>query len=188
MFILKLLAAAFLVSLNIFSFLLIKFQKSDREKKILKGIAEGDNKIEEKAEKENNVKPGQEEQDKAQQALDSMEAKPDDEEKIEVMPDTSEQTPKDSREQKEDKQKLIDKFTKKPVSDLKLFLCAFLGGSLGIYISLFTFRYRLRDILMMVLIPTILVLNIYIYFQLFTVWLLFPAKAAAALVGIGYGV
>lgn len=188
MFILKLAAAAFLVSLNIFSFLLVKFQKNDREKKILKSIVKEDrsseiNKKDNNKDEEKQVVPDKEEQEKAKQALESMEKKPDDTEKMEIMPDASEEIPKDNNQKQEEKQKLIDKFCKKPVTDLKLFLCAVLGGSLGIYISLFTFRYRLRDILMMVLIPTILVINVYIYFQLFTIWLIFPAKAATALLG-----
>lgn len=176
MFILKLAVAAFLVSLNIFSFLLIKFQKNDREKKLLKGIADGESDI--KTTEEKTAKPDEEEKEKAQQALQSMEKKPDSTEKLQIMSDEDE-LPKDDSQKKEEKKKLLEKFYKKPVSDLKILLCAVLGGSLGIYISLFIFRYRLRDILMMVLVPTLLVLNIYIYLQLFTVWLITPAGVKA---------
>ncbi len=172
--ILRLVLAGFLLFLNIFSFLLIKCQKNDREKKILQGVAEGsasDIDFEEKTKK-----PSKEEQKTAQSTLETEDK--DKEEKSVFSADTENDMPKDKLQQKEDKSRIIDKFTKKPVSDIKLFLCAVLGGSLGIYIALFVFRYRLRDIAMMVLVPTILVLNIYFYLQVFTVWLILPLTAS----------
>jgi len=174
MTILKIVIAGFLVFLNIFSFLLVKAQKNDREKKILRGIAQG------RADNidfdEKNKKPSKEEQDSAMKTLEDEENDKDES----VLTDTENEIPKDKDEKKEETTRILEKFSKKPVSDLKLFLCAVLGGSLGIYIALFVFRYRLRDLSMMVLVPTILVLNIYFYLQLFTVWILLPFKNAAA--------
>jgi uncharacterized membrane protein YsdA (DUF1294 family) len=172
MVILKYVVAGFLVFLNIFSFLLIKCQKNDREKKILQGVAEGSTSDIEFDKK--TAKPDKDEQKAAQETL-LVEEKDKDKG---VFPDDTEYSfPKDKAQITEDKSRIIEKFTKKPVTDLKLFLCAILGGSIGIYAALFVFRYRLRDITMMVLIPTILVLNIYISLQLFTVWLLLPLRA-----------
>lgn len=168
MHILKIAIAGFLVFLNIFSFLLIKCQKNDREKKILQGVAEGSSSDIDFNQK--TTKPSKEEQKTAQSTLITE----DKDNKDDFVPDTENEMPKDKSEQKEDKSRIIDKFTKKPVSDIKLFLCAALGGSLGIYAALFIFRYRLRDIAMMVLVPTILVLNVYLYLQVFTVWLILP--------------
>jgi len=169
MSILTIIVVGFLVFLNIFSFLLVKCQKNDREKKILAGIAEGNTEIEFENKPE---KPKPEEQQKAKDTLESMENKSKEEKDDSVFDDTENAMPKDKKQQKEDKLKVMERFSSRPVSDLKLFLCAILGGALGIYIALFVFKYRLRDITMMVFIPTILVLNIYIYMQVFTVWLL----------------
>lgn len=167
--IIKLIIAGFLVFLNIFSFILIKCQKNDREKKILQGVAKGnasDIDFDEKT-----AKPDKEEQETAKE-LNKEDEKEESEDKS--FTDTENFMPKDKQQTQEEKSKILDKYGKKPISDLKLFLCCVLGGSLGTYIALFVFRYRLRDIAMMVLVPTILVLNIYLYLQVFTVWLILP--------------
>lgn len=169
MHILRIFIAGFLLFLNIFSFVLVKCQKNDREKKILQGVAEGST-----ADIDFDEKTSKPSKDEQKAALQTLEAENKDGKDKDVVIDTENDMPKDKIEQKEDKTRLIDKYAKKPVSDLKLFLCAALGGSLGIYAALFIFRYRLRDIAMMVLVPTILVLNIYLYLQIFTVWLILP--------------
>ncbi|MBO5046646.1 MAG: hypothetical protein J6C93_07255 [Clostridia bacterium] len=49
-------------------------------------------------------------------------------------------------------------------SDGKLYLCALLGGAPAVYVTMFCLRYRLEDILLMIIIPLIAVLNFYCYF------------------------
>lgn len=175
MYIAKIIIAGFLISLNIFSFLLVKCQKNDREKLILQGIAKGNKNIDFD---EKLPDPSQEEQQSAKEKL-LAKSKNDEESDFDDYPDTENDMPKDKRRVKEEEAQIIDKYTRKPVSDLKLLLCSLLGGSVGIYIALFVFRYRLRDLLMMVLVPTILVLNIYFYMQVFTVWLILPLSSEA---------
>lgn len=171
-FIIRTIIIAFLAFLNIFSLILVKCQKNDREKKILQSLAEGQaGKIDFKE----SEKPDKEVQQAAKKNLEQEEQG-----KNGGLLDTEDDFPKDKKQQKEEKQELVEKYYKKPVSDLKLLACALLGGALGIYLGLFIFRYRLRDILMMVLVPTILILNVFFYLQVFTVWLI-PAVPVARL-------
>ena len=52
----------------------------------------------------------------------------------------------------------------KPTGDGKLILTAILGGALAIYISMFIMRYRIKNILFMILMPVIAFLNIYFFY------------------------
>ncbi len=52
----------------------------------------------------------------------------------------------------------------KPTGDGKIILTAILGGALAIYISMFCMRYRLKNILFMILMPVIAVLNVYLFY------------------------
>ncbi len=54
------------------------------------------------------------------------------------------------------------------VHDGKLFIVALLGGAIGIYAGIFALRYRLHSMFLMVLMPVIIVLNVYLFFLGFT--------------------
>ncbi len=46
--------------------------------------------------------------------------------------------------------------------DGKLILAAILGGAISIYIGMFIMRYRLKNMLLMILMPVLGVLNVYL--------------------------
>ena len=52
----------------------------------------------------------------------------------------------------------------KPIGDGKIILAAILGGALAIYVSMFVMRYRIKNILFMILMPVVAVLNIYFFY------------------------
>ncbi|MBQ9709551.1 MAG: hypothetical protein IJV67_02895 [Clostridia bacterium] len=54
------------------------------------------------------------------------------------------------------------------VHDGKLFIVALLGGALGIYVAIFIFKYRMRSMFLMVLMPVMIVLNLYAAYLAFT--------------------
>lgn len=55
----------------------------------------------------------------------------------------------------------------KKSGDGKIILAALLGGALSIYVGMFIMRYRLKNILFMILMPVISVLNVYFFYLAF---------------------
>lgn len=62
---------------------------------------------------------------------------------------------------KSQKDEAIDENGKAKSGDGKLILTAMLGGAIAIYVSMFVMRYRLKNLLLMLIMPVIAVLNVY---------------------------
>lgn len=67
--------------------------------------------------------------------------------------------------QKKDTEK--EDLTKKNIRDSRLVLTGILGGALGIYIFMFIYKYRLKSMFLMILMPLLIALTVYLIFTLF---------------------
>ena len=53
------------------------------------------------------------------------------------------------------------------VRDIRLYIVALLGGAIGIYIGMLCLKYRLKNFLLMVLMPVLIALTIYFVIMAF---------------------
>ena len=58
--------------------------------------------------------------------------------------------------------KQMEEHLKSSVRDSKLFVAGLLGGALGVYIAMFTLSFRLQNLFLMVIMPILIVLNLYL--------------------------
>lgn len=56
---------------------------------------------------------------------------------------------------------------KPKTGDGKIILTAILGGAIALYVSMFIMRYRLKNLLLMILLPVLGVLNVYFFIVAF---------------------
>lgn len=54
------------------------------------------------------------------------------------------------------------------IRDSKLFIAGLVGGAIGIYASMFVHGYRLKSMFLMIIMPILIVMNIYIFIVGFT--------------------
>ena len=54
------------------------------------------------------------------------------------------------------------------VKDGKIFVTGLLGGALGVYVSMFIYKYRLTSLMLMVFMPVFIAVNVYLVIMLFS--------------------
>ncbi len=72
--------------------------------------------------------------------------------------------------QKSQKPSIFKSFASKPIKgiDWKLLLCGALGGAITIYVCMFIFKYKLNNLLLMLVMPIFAAVNGYLWFMLFS--------------------
>ena len=72
--------------------------------------------------------------------------------------------------QKPQKASILKSFATKPIKgiDWKLLLCGALGGAITIYVCMFIFKYKLNNLLLMLVMPIFTAVNGYVWFMLFS--------------------
>lgn len=53
------------------------------------------------------------------------------------------------------------------IGDGKLILAAILGGAIALYVSMFVMKYRLKNLLLMIILPVLGVINVYFFITAF---------------------
>ena len=70
--------------------------------------------------------------------------------------------------EKSEKTSILESFASKPIQgiDWKLFLCGALGGAITIYVCMFIFKYKLNNLLLMIVMPIFSAVNGYLWYML----------------------
>ena len=53
------------------------------------------------------------------------------------------------------------------IRDIRLYIVALLGGAIGIYVGMLCLKYRLKNFLLMVLMPVLIALTVYVVIMAF---------------------
>ena len=75
----------------------------------------------------------------------------------------------EQEEEKSEKPSIFNSFATKPIEgfDWKLLLCGALGGAITIFVCMFLFKYKLNNLLLMIVMPIFIAVNGYLWFMLF---------------------
>lgn len=142
----KILVLVYYLSVNFYGFLLIRYQKKQAIKQCEKELEQNDNST--LLSKEN---PSIKNNDNTQ--LQESDKQVSQEDKVANFNSKSNETCKNQD---------------KKVTDGKLILTGVLGGALGIYLSMFVYKYRLTNFLLMVIMPLLITTSIYFIIYCFS--------------------